>query len=270
MHLKKHRGQHLLTDKNLIFRIIREAEISNDDRVIEIGSGTGLLTEALARNAGEVLTFEIDPDFKGNLVQLEDKYDNLRVVMDDFLDFPLEEFLEKRKTTWRIIGNIPYNITTPIIEKIIGEMTENIRDVHLMIQKEVARRISALPGGKDYGRLTVFVKFFFEPEILFTVGPDVFVPPPSVDSAFLRLNVKDTLPDADLSICLNTVRAAFAHRRKQIFNSIRKSGLINLDKSKLRKALRESGIDGARRAETLSLEEFIRLAKAINRQANVA
>jgi 16S rRNA (adenine1518-N6/adenine1519-N6)-dimethyltransferase len=277
MKLKKSRGQHLLTDKNMLDKIIRESSVNMEDSVLEIGAGTGLLTELLVKNAGKVVSFEIDRDFEPNLRELEKSYKNLTIEMVDFLKYDLKGFFRKNNAhlnssspdknancnKWKVVANIPYYITTPIIEKLIEDGKGCISDIYLLIQKEVAQRIVAKPGGKDYGRLTVYAQFFFDCKILFTVPPDVFVPPPTVDSAFIQMKPKDSVLDVNPPVFFGVVQAAFAQRRKQIRNAV-KNSLPGLSQENIDKVFEISGIDKTRRGETLSLVEFARLSKTVD------
>jgi 16S rRNA (adenine1518-N6/adenine1519-N6)-dimethyltransferase len=261
--LKKYRGQHLLTDRNMLEKIVREASVSRDDDVIEIGAGTGLLTELLAENAGSVKSFEIDRDFRERLEELAGGYDNLEIIMHDFLSFRLADFLREQGKKWKVVANIPYNITSPIIEKLIEEGLPHFTDIFLLVQKEVARRITAKPGGKDYGRLTVYARFFFDTSMLFTVPPEVFTPPPSVDSALLRMKPLVETPDVNPRTFFAVVASAFAQRRKQIRNAV-KNSLPGVDKDKIDEILEKAGIDKQRRGETLSIDEFAQLSRVVD------
>jgi 16S rRNA (adenine1518-N6/adenine1519-N6)-dimethyltransferase len=263
MKLKKYRGQHLLTDRNMLEKIVREAEVSPDDNVIEIGAGTGLLTELLAERAGMVKSFEIDRDFREKLEELSENFKNLEIIMHDFLSFDLSDFLSQQAKKWKVVANIPYNITSPIIEKLIEEGLPFITDIFLLVQKEVAQRITAKPGGKDYGRLTVYARFFFDTSLLFTVPPEVFMPPPSVDSALLRMKPRSETPDVNPATFFAVVASAFAQRRKQIRNAV-KNALPGIGKDRIDEILEQAEIDKQRRGETLSLDEYAKLSRVVD------
>jgi 16S rRNA (adenine1518-N6/adenine1519-N6)-dimethyltransferase len=263
MKLKKFRGQHLLTDRNMLEKITRESGVCSGDNIIEIGAGTGLLTELLAEQAGLVKSFEIDRDFREILEELAKRYNNLEIIMHNFLAFQLVDFLKAQDKKWKVVANIPYNITSPIIEKLIEEGLPYITDIFLLVQKEVAQRITAKPGGKDYGRLTVYARFFFDTSMLFTVPPEVFTPPPRVDSALLRMKPKDNLPDVNPPVFFAVVAAAFAQRRKQIRNAVR-NALPDAPGEQIDDILKKSGIDKQRRGETLSLDEFALLSRTVD------
>lgn len=266
MKLKKYRGQHLLVDCNMLNKIAESAHINKDDHIIEIGAGTGLLTELLAEAAESVMSFEIDKEFEGELKGIESQHPNLKVIFGDFMKWDMEEFLEKDSNKWRIVANIPYNITSPILEKLIMEGRQHLADAHILMQKEVAQRITAKPGTKDYGRLSVFVQYFCEAKLLYTVPPTVFEPPPKVDSAVLYMKFKDyselQVNKKFEAVFFNIVKASFALRRKQLQKTLR-SALQGFTAEEVKGILERSGIDGTRRGETLSMEEFERIALTV-------
>ncbi len=255
MKLKKSRGQHLLTDTGMIGKIVRSAGVGPEDNIIEIGAGTGLLTRELVEKAGGVTCFEIDEDFAPDLKELDEKHTNLQVRFEDFLDFDLTGHLEAHPQKWRVVANIPYNITSPIIRKLVSARKPNLADVHLLIQREVAERITASPGNKDYGRLSVFAQFFCNSRILFTLPPDVFTPPPQVESALLRMEFKKVVMEVNPRLYFAVVKAAFASRRKQIRNNL-KNVVPGLKGEHLDRVLDRAGIDRKLRGETLTLENF--------------
>jgi len=266
MYLKRYRGQHLLPDKNMLNKIVNFACIKPGDNVIEIGPGTGFLTEILAQKANKVMVFEIDKGFENNLNSLSAKYNNLEIRFMDFLKWNIADLMENNTCEWRIMGNIPYNITSPIIEKIILEGRENIIDAHLLVQKEVAKRIVSPPGSKEYGRLSVFVQFFANAEILFDIPPSVFIPPPKVHSSLLSIEFKE-IPKKyrDMNFqktFFSIVRASFEKRRKQLHKALRGS-IPGLDNNGVKEMLVNTGIDPTRRGETLSVEEYIKVAEAV-------
>lgn len=262
MRLKKHKGQHLLTDKNMMDKIVRESKVTPEDNVIEIGAGTGLLTKRLCAAANRVISFEVDEDFKAPLMEMLEERPNLSVKFQDFLKFDLRGFLNSEPSQWRVIANIPYNITSKIVQKVINEGRERLKDVHMLVQREVAERIVAKPDTDDYGRLSIFAQFFCDNEVLFLVPPDVFYPPPQVDSALLRMEFKSEIMDINPRIYFTVVKSAFSKRRKQIRNAIKKC-VPGLKGKVLDQCLEKAGIERQRRGETLSLEEFGQLASVI-------
>ncbi len=266
MKLKKYRGQHLLVDVNMLNKIADSAHIKKDDHIIEIGAGTGLLTELLAEAAKEVMSFEIDKEFEGELREIEAQHPNLRLVFGDYMKWDMEDFLAKDENKWRIVANIPYNITSPILEKLITEGRQYLTDAHILMQKEVALRITAKPGTKDYGRLSVFVQYFCDVKMLYTVPPTVFEPPPKVDSAVLYMKFKDynevQVNKKFEAVFFNIVKASFALRRKQLQKTLR-GALQGFSAEEVKRILEKAGIDGTRRGETLNMEEFEKLALTV-------
>lgn len=266
MHLKKSRGQHLLPDKNMLRKIVNSADVKLDDNIIEIGSGTGLLTEILAKNARKVIAFEIDRSFENNLRSLSEKYSNIEIRFMDFLKWDIVKFMKNEPGKWRVMGNIPYNITSPIIEKLIEEGRENLTSAHLLVQKEVAKRIVSPPGSKEYGRLSVFVQFFADIEILFNIPPSVFIPPPKVHSSLISIkfrNLQEKYRDNDFQKTFFTiVRAAFVKRRKQVHKALRGS-IPEFDNERIKEMLEDLDVDPARRGETLSIDEYIKITEYI-------
>ncbi|MCE1248882.1 MAG: 16S rRNA (adenine(1518)-N(6)/adenine(1519)-N(6))-dimethyltransferase RsmA [Firmicutes bacterium] len=264
MILKKSRGQHLLTDKNMMRKIADAADLNKENNVMEIGPGTGLLTELLVQKAGKVTAFEVDRSFTEKLTELEKTYSNLKVIYGDFLKTDLAAFLSDFEDI-KVVANIPYNITTPILEKLLIEGGGKITSAFLLMQEEVARRIVAPPGNKEYGRLSVFIQYFCDASVLFTVPPSVFVPPPKVNSAVLKLVFrKDKLSPEEApfrKLMFKIVETAFSQRRKQAGKL-----LMNMGGQKpeiVEAAMKESGIDMTRRAETISVEEYVKLAQNI-------
>jgi len=265
MRLKKYRGQHLLADRNMLLKIVESAHIGKNDNIIEIGAGTGLLTTLLAERAGRVISFEIEREMKNKLRKLENHHSNLTVRMEDFLKWDMTKFLEEDENRWRVVANIPYNITSPILEKLMKEGRKRLIDAYILMQKEVARRIISPPGTREYGRISVFVRYFAESEILFDVPPEVFIPPPKVDSSLLHIKFGDVVFFEDNKslekLFFMVVKASFSQRRKQIHKAIR--GVIpGLSREQVKKVLEESGIDPKRRGETLDIQEFKKLAES--------
>ena len=251
---KKSLGQNFLADPNVVSKIIQAAGITPDDTVLEIGPGTGVMTRELARAAGRVIAIELDERLAKMLQEELDEMDNLQVVMADALKYDFTSL----PVAVKVVANLPYYISTPIITRLI-EARDKISLMVLMLQKEVARRITAPPGGKDYGYLSVMVQLWTEARMLFTVPAGAFNPVPKVDSAVVTLRTLDH-PSAiakDYDFFEKIVSAAFSQRRKTLRNALRSSRLI-ADEGIAR--LDEGGIDAARRAETLSVAEFARLA----------
>lgn len=270
--ISKSLGQNFLTDKNIIDRIIEAADIGENDLVVEIGPGLGVLTYEAAQLAGKVLAVEIDSNLIPILNENLAEFDNIEIVNQDFLKTDLTALLEQhgeirsqRREGVKILGNLPYYITTPIIMKIL-ESGAPVDSITIMMQKEVADRIKASPGGKTYGALSVAVQYYCTVVDVAKVPRDVFYPQPNVDSAVLRLDIRKERPVEldDESVFFACVKGGFGQRRKTLLNSI--TGVCGLSKEAAAEALDEAGIDRARRAETLSLTEFAELANAVNRR----
>lgn len=265
-------GQNFITDRNTIENIIDGAEISENDLVIEIGPGMGVLTRAAAGIAKKVIAIEIDAGLLPVLEETLADFDNVEVINADILKTDLNEIIEKNSEVEgvkienvRILGNLPYYITTPIIMKIL-EDDVRADSITAMMQKEVAERIVSDCGSRTYGAVSVAAQYYCEIEHVCTVSRSVFLPPPKVDSAVLRFRIRKEKPVSLESekAFFKCIKAAFGQRRKTLENSL--SGTLGQDKKIIRKALAGAGIDGARRAETLGIEEFAALANEMVRE----
>jgi 16S rRNA (adenine1518-N6/adenine1519-N6)-dimethyltransferase len=275
--LSKGLGQNFLTDKNIIDKIVEESFIGEEDLVIEIGPGIGVLTAASAEQAGKVIAVEIDRNLIPILQDTLSEYDNIEVINSDILKTDLNEIIEQnteingRKTkSVRIIGNLPYYITTPIIMKILEDGVK-ADSITIMMQKEVADRIKAAPGKKAYGALSVAVQYYCTIEHVANVPKEVFVPQPKVDSSVIRLDIRKEKPVElmDEKIFFQCVKAGFGQRRKTMLNSL--SGVCGISKEKVGQVMETIQIDSGRRAETMSIEEFALLANEIyNSQRGLA
>ncbi|MCT4565637.1 MAG: 16S rRNA (adenine(1518)-N(6)/adenine(1519)-N(6))-dimethyltransferase RsmA [Maledivibacter sp.] len=259
-------GQNFLIDENIIYKIIRGAEITKDDIVVEVGPGIGTLTQYLAEEAKQVLAIEIDKTLIPILEETLKDYDDIEVINSDVLALDLKELIENRfgGSQIKVVANLPYYVTTPIIMKFLEEEIP-VKDIVVMVQKEVADRLKAKPSTKDYGSLSVAVQYYCEPEIVTRVPRSVFIPNPNVESTVIRLKVLDNpqVNVADKKIFFNVVRASFAKRRKTLLNSLSFSDL-GLNKEEIKQALEISDIDPKRRGESLTIEEFATLSNNIN------
>lgn len=249
--MKKRFGQNFLTDKNLLMKIVRDANIK-DQHVLEIGPGQAALTQFLVLEAKSVTAYEIDFTLKPFLNELESKHSNLTVVFDDILkiDFPDDK-------TYHLVANIPYNITSPILFKVLE--ASNIKTATLMIQKEVADRLAAKPNTKQYNALTVTINYFMEIEKLMNVKNTMFNPKPKVDSAVIKLTRReDKALDSNLeSLFLEIVKASFTQKRKTLTNNL--SSYFNISKEKINQYLTDLNFNEMTRAEALNLQDFIKI-----------
>jgi len=271
LRLSKSLGQNFLADKNIIDGIIEQSYIGGEDHVIEIGPGIGVITRELCQTAGMVTAIEIDSRLMPVLSETLSDFDNVKVINQDILKTDLHEIInsarlpngEKPKSA-KVIGNLPYYITTPIIMKLLEDKIP-VESITIMMQKEVAERIAASPGSKTYGAITVAVAYYCKAVKIAQVPKEVFIPRPKVDSTVLRLDMRKEPPVnlLDEEVFFDCIKAGFGQRRKTLLNSL--SGNMGLDKETAALALNEADIDPVRRAETLSIEEFARLANSITK-----
>ena len=260
MYAKKHFGQNFLIDKNVLNKIVSISNITKEDTIIEIGPGMGCLTEYLAINANKVICYEIDKDM---IAMLNDTllpfYDNIEIIGLDFLKADLSLYKDKVENV-KVVANLPYYITTPIIFKLLSET--KIRQFTFMVQKEVGDRLTGKPNTKDYNSLSVAMKYKTDSKLMYKVSPNSFYPAPKVDSALLLVEVKKV--DSDLNFdtdFLKFVQDIFAQRRKTIINNL--NGKYSLDKQKLTEIFVKNNLNINLRAETLSVEEILELYKLI-------
>jgi 16S rRNA (adenine1518-N6/adenine1519-N6)-dimethyltransferase len=265
---KKSLGQNFLIDTNILRKIVDAANLTNTSGAIEIGPGIGALTEQLARNSKKVVAFEIDQRLLPILADTLSPYDNVKIIHEDILKADVKTIIEnefKDTSDIMVVANLPYYVTTPIIMKLLEEQTP-VRGLVVMLQKEVADRMAAKPGTKEYGSLSIAVQYYTQPETVMIVPKTVFVPQPNVDSAVIRLTRREKPPVdvKDESFFFTITRSSFAQRRKTLLNNLT-SQLTDgkLKKEEIIQALNESGIEPSRRGETLSLEEFGRLSDAL-------
>lgn len=264
--LNKKLGQHFLIDNDIMRRIIGVSDLRGNERVIEIGSGIGSLTQYLLEEVkeGKVLAIEKDSRFIKILKDLFDDYNNLEILKKDILQVNWQKFIEEyelKNEKVKIIANLPYYITTPIIENLLFSPLD-ISEMVFMMQREVAKRLDASPGNKDYGSLSVFIQFHYKTEIKFEVKPESFIPRPAVHSAVIKLTPYDETPYKveDKDFFFDVVRAIFNLRRKNIKNSLTLSPHLQLDKDIILKGLKDCEIDKRIRGENLSIEEMASLS----------
>lgn len=248
-------GQNFLIDENIVRNIVAAAELSDKDTVLEVGPGIGTLTQGLAESGASVVAVELDKRLLPVLDTTLEGYDNVRIVNGDILQVDIMQTVGVDE--FKVCANLPYYITTPIIFALLEKRLPMERLV-AMVQKEVAERMSAKPGGKDYGALSVAIQYYTEPEIAFIVPPSSFIPAPSVDSAVIvcKRREKPPVEVCDEALFFRVVKAAFSLRRKMLNNSLKNMGIKG---EQVAKWLELAGVDGKRRAETLSLEDFAAL-----------
>lgn len=265
---KKSLGQNFLIDPNILRNIVSHANLTEESGAIEVGPGIGALTEHLARAAKKVVSFEIDQRLLPVLEDTLSPYDNVKIVHSDILKADVVKVIEEEMPGIEdimVVANLPYYVTTPILMKLLNDRLP-IRGFVVMMQKEVADRITAKPGTKEYGSLSIAIQYYCTAEIAMVVPKTVFMPQPNVDSAVIRLIKHDKPPVTviDEDFLFEVTRASFAQRRKTILNNLQ-SGLQDGKKNKemIIAALEASGIDPTRRGETLTIEEFGRLADTL-------
>lgn len=254
-------GQNFLIDGNLIENIIDYSDITEDDYVIEIGPGFGTLTERLVDRCKFLYSIEIDSRLMDVLKYTVGDRDNFQIINEDVLKVDLNE-LNHGDKKFKVVANLPYYITTPIIEYLFN-YRDIIESITVMVQKEVANRMVAEVGSKDYASLSLFVKQNSDAKIILNAPKTVFMPQPKVDSAVVNMKLKKLDEDIDQELLRQLVRSGFSKRRKTIVNSFT-SGFVNVDKEKLKSILQELGLKENLRAENLSLEDYKNIVKKLN------
>ncbi|MDF2500338.1 MAG: rsmA [Anaerosporomusa subterranea] len=262
--LSKRLGQNFLISEQVVDQIVASACLSPEDTVLEIGPGIGTLTQGLAETGASVVAVELDARLVEVLATTLEGYDNIRVVHGDILKTDISREINAEK--YKVVANLPYYITTPIIMTLL-ERRLPIEVLVTMVQKEVAQRMTASPGGKDYGALSVAVQYYTEPELLFDVPPTAFIPAPAVDSSVIRCTVRTKPPVdvADERRFFRVVKGAFSQRRKTLSNALKTTGLSS---EQIAAILAKAQINPIRRGETLSLEEFATIANAWSSSEN--
>lgn len=264
---QKRFGQNFLIDTHVLEKIIKSAEITKDDLVLEIGPGIGTMTQYLCENAREVVAVEIDK----NLIPILEndtlaEYDNVTVINEDILKLDLNKLVEERNGGNRIkvVANLPYYITTPIIMGLF-ESHVPLQNITVMVQKEVADRMQAGPGSKDYGALSLAVQYYATPYIAANVPQNCFMPRPNVGSAVIRLTLHEEPPVKvkDEALMFALIRASFNQRRKTLVNGLTNAAELNLSKEEVQAALEQMGLSATIRGEALSLEQFAGLTNLL-------
>ncbi len=258
---KKKLGQHFLVDPSTSETIIRRAKITSNDTVVEIGAGLGALTIPLAKKAKHVYAVEADSQLTQLLKTelLVHELTNVEIIDKSILRVDMHSLAQKPDRPLIVIGNLPYNISSQVLIQLIHSRS-NVKRAILMFQKELARRITASPGNKEYGRLTVMLSYCAEIKSIATIAASLFYPSPKVDSEVVEINfdISRQYPPHDETMLFQVIKAAFGNRRKTLKNALASSGL-QIDPQAARQALNTAGIDPTRRAETLNVSEFISL-----------
>ena len=264
----KRLGQNFLIDQNVLDTIAQEGEITKDDLVIEIGPGLGVLTAELCKKAGRVVAIELDRRFIDILEDVLSEYNNYKIIQGDILNIDLKGLVKEfnHQGDIKVIANLPYYITTPVIFKLLEEEL-GIKSIVIMVQKEVAQRITASPGGKEYGALTIAVAYYGDANIVLHVPSCSFIPKPEVDSSVIKIEIHNNpvIDVVDKKLFFKVVRASFTQRRKTILNSIANSGLFGENKSDIKSILDSVGIKENQRPEELSIHDFARLVNKLNK-----
>lgn len=253
-------GQNFLINESIIYDIVKKANVTKEDVVIEIGPGLGSLTKELINNAKKVIAIELDPNMIDILKSRFGIFDNFEVIYGDVLKIDLEELI-KGYDSVKVVANLPYYITTPIIMKLLEDKLK-IKSITVMVQKEVGERICATHKDKEYGAITVSVQYYSEPQIIIDVPKENFLPAPEVDSCVIRLNMREKPPVSlkDEKLFFRLVKGAFTQRRKTINNSLTCSGK---SKEEIMAALNKLGIDSKLRAENLSIQQYADIANTL-------
>lgn len=262
-------GQNFLIDTHVLDKIIAAAEITKDDFVLEIGPGIGTMTQYLAESAGKVIAVEIDKNLIPILGETLAEYDNVTIINEDILKLDINRLVEEENDgkPIKVVANLPYYITTPIIMGLF-ESHVPLQSITVMVQKEVADRMQVGPGSKDYGALSLAVQYYAKPYIAANVPPNCFIPRPGVGSAVIRLTRYEEPPVMvkDESLMFKLIRASFNQRRKTLQNGIANSPELPYSKAQVEKALEKMGLAANVRGESLTLAEFAKLSDTISEE----
>lgn len=270
---KKSLGQNFLIDRNILEKIVRVANVTNESGVIEIGPGFGALTEKLAQQADKVVAFEIDNRLLPILDETLAEYDNVTIIHSDVLKADLHAAINtyfKNGQDLIVVANLPYYVTTPILMKLLEEKLP-IRGIVCMLQKEVAERLSAQPNTKQYGSLSIAVQYYAQVETSFLVPNTVFIPKPNVESAVIKMTLHKQPPYGvdDERLFFEIVRAAFGKRRKTLVNNLADHFKKEISKQEIETLLLNAGIDPKRRGESLTISEFVTLANTFFKNSRI-
>jgi len=259
---RKRWGQHFLVDRNILNKVIRAAQLDQGDIVLEIGPGLGEMTLALARQVKKVIAVEIDPKLVKILKEKTSNFSNIMIVEGDILKIDFEQLYDQANQPLKGVANLPYQISTPLLFRFI-ESRDLFSSLTLMLQREVAERMMASPGGKDYGPLSIFIQSASVLSIPFYIKPSAFFPPPKVESAVVHMIWKEVprMASEEEEWFKKVVKGCFSYRRKRLSNALKHADM-DLPQD-LEQRMRRIGIDLERRPETLTIQEFVHLAKAL-------
>ncbi len=264
-------GQNFLIDANVVEKIVREAGVTKEDFVLEIGPGIGTMTQLLCENAREVTAVEIDKNLIPILRDTLSDYDNITILNEDVLKVDIKSLAEEKNggRPIKVVANLPYYITTPIIMGLF-ESSVPIDSITIMVQKEVACRMQVGPGSKDYGALSLAVQYYAKPQVILNVPASCFLPKPNVDSAVIKLTRHETAPVSvkDERLMFAVIRASFNQRRKTLANALNNSGEIHLPKEIIASAIEELCQNPSVRGEALTLQQFADLSNMIYDRIN--
>lgn len=254
-------GQNFLIDKSVLEDIVNSADVGEEDVVIEIGPGVGTLTRELLKKAKKVYAIELDSDLLPILTEELKEFNNFELIHKDALKVDFNEIIAEEKSV-KVVANLPYYVTTPIIAKLLTE-NYNFKSLTIMIQKEVGERISSEPNCKEYGAISLLVQYYCDVQVVRKVSSNAFIPRPKVESIVIRLDklVQPKVQVKDKNLFFKVIRNSFNMRRKTLWNALKN---LNLSKENMELAFQKASIDPKRRGETLSIEEFAKLADCIN------
>ncbi|HDP37119.1 MAG TPA: 16S rRNA (adenine(1518)-N(6)/adenine(1519)-N(6))-dimethyltransferase RsmA [Candidatus Atribacteria bacterium] len=265
---KKRLGQNFLVDQNTLQIIINSLQLNKEDRILEIGTGIGTLTSALSPLVNQVISVEKDKRLTPLLEESLSSFNNIEIIFEDIMKFDLANFFEQKREKGenieKIVGNLPYYISIPLISQIL-ELNRYLRLAVFLVQKEVGERLMAKPGGKDYGILSLVAQYYSKPQKVHIVPSTVFYPQPKVSSMIIKLDIykKPQVQAGSEKLFFNIIRASFQQRRKRLINSLSNYFKGEIAKTEIENILTEVSIDKNRRGETLTLEEFAKLSTAM-------
>ena len=268
---RKKFGQNFLIDGNILEKIVDAAQITDADCVLEIGPGIGTMTQYLAERAKTVVAVEIDTNLIPILQDTLSLYSNVKIINQDILKVDINRIVEEQNdgNPIKIVANLPYYITTPIIMSLL-EKHVNLQSITIMVQKEVADRMQAGPGSKDYGALSLAVQYYTKPEVIAKVPASCFMPRPNVDSTVIRLTRYEQPPveALDEEYLFAVIRASFNQRRKTLINGLSNAGNLGIDKERAAAVLEQMGLSAQVRGETLTLKQFTELSNCLYSRKN--